>query len=535
MSAAAVGPTDPPLPPIHKISDDILYEIFFLNTCKEVEFWDPFGHSDWRKTKLRSPLLNIRRASQVCRAWRDILLCSPSIWARCMEIDAFGQKHDNWRNLMLNRIGQSPLSIMVRGRNHSANPSFRFLEDLLDKHWTRVSELFLTIDCMNTTHTRIAEPFRRPAENLRVFALRSTGGWLPLNFQLFRGHAPRLECLWLLRVHNAGIHFKAPTMFTSNMCSLELDEVSNLNIRDLLAACSRMPLLEKLKLYISNLNTGDVPEDTSLSCIVMPRLKFLDLCCATFNIYPFFLDRLTPSAGCQLHLTHAQHAFGSRPRISDFSSILLQSMHSVLCKYGHSIFIEHQGQPNFANIGLHLSQSEYTFFCYGDRFRITLPSYLIIALSQLFVTISTLDHAISGQLDLKIGISRQQISYWVRFDVIPKFVQAINSLGAIDTLQINDAHFQKHPGPRFFPSLKKLILGKNPNVDMIAVALPFLKQRYTIAPVEVLEINLDDKATVPWKEIHSLDELVGLKVVWTRKGRPFQYICGSNELRRGLK
>ena len=308
MSAAAVSLTDPPVPPIYKVGGDLLYEIFFLNTCKEIEFWEPFGYSDQCRTKHQSPLLDVQRASQVCHAWREILLSSPSIWARCMEVD---EKCDDWHNLMLRRTGESPLIIMVRRRNRWTSSSSHFLEDPLHQNWDRISELYLTLDCAaDAAYIRIAQTLSRPAEILKVCVLRSTGGWLPLNFQLFRGHAPRLQCLWLPGVRNGDrIDFKSPTMLTSNMCYLGLDDVYNLSMCDLLSALSLMPQLERLKLHMPFLNADDVSEDASLPYIVMPHLKILDILCPVFDIYPLFLDRFVPSAGCQLHMKHTASRF----------------------------------------------------------------------------------------------------------------------------------------------------------------------------------------------------------------------------------
>ncbi|KJA24378.1 hypothetical protein HYPSUDRAFT_526195 [Hypholoma sublateritium FD-334 SS-4] len=531
---STVGPTNPLVPAIYKIGNDLLYEIFFLGTCREIELWGCVGYPDSQGggTINHSPLEDIRRASQVCRTWRDILLHSPSIWARCMDFDAFGQKRNNWRELVLKRTGQSPLSIMVRHRNRPTSPLFHFLEDLLDKQWTRIAELHLTMDSTDVHSTRIAEPLRRPAENLRVFVLRPAGGWLRLHFQLFRGNARRLQCLWLPSVYKAEINFKSSTMVTSNLRYLELHDF---NIDDLLTACLRMPLLEILKLRISDLNTGNSSEGTSLPCPVMPRLEFLDLCCPMFDIYPSFLDRVTPSDGCRLHMVHP---FDTRFQTPNISIISLQCMQTVICRYANSIFSEHQGGLNFGNVVFSISPRGLSFSCYDNRLHISFPGSHVVAVHHLLDTISTL--ALPGTLDLKIlDLRGEQGSYLPHFDNGRKVIQVFRSMHLIDTLQIHDDQFYKlhkdHGSDILFPSLKKLILGGNSNVDIITTALPFLAQRHTIAPVEVLEINLDYRNSILWNAIHSLDGLAGLKVVWNRYGKPYQYICGGNELRRGLK
>lgn len=79
--------------PILKLNRDLLWEIF--------------GRSD--------SLDGIRHLSHVCWKWREILLESPSIWARNVDLDALHQKSAYWRNLVLERTGKAILDI-VRDR-----------------------------------------------------------------------------------------------------------------------------------------------------------------------------------------------------------------------------------------------------------------------------------------------------------------------------------------------------------------------------------------------------------------------------------
>ena len=142
MSAKLFAPTAP----IHKLGDDVLYEIFLANTYRvmRIVLMDLPPHY-----LSLSPLVLTRRTSHVCRAWRDVLLRSPLIWARCIDLDALDQATDDWRDLVLRRAGRSMLTISAASARKRMVPGSglaTFLASLLDKHWANIGEIDLAIN-----------------------------------------------------------------------------------------------------------------------------------------------------------------------------------------------------------------------------------------------------------------------------------------------------------------------------------------------------------------------------------------------------
>ena len=95
--------------PISKLNSDVLREIFAMNT--DENYGRIFLPSELQLDCKLIPLIITRRSSQVCQAWRDIILGSPSIWASCIDLDVLNQKDDCWRNIVLQRTGQAMLFV----------------------------------------------------------------------------------------------------------------------------------------------------------------------------------------------------------------------------------------------------------------------------------------------------------------------------------------------------------------------------------------------------------------------------------------
>ncbi|KJA24379.1 hypothetical protein HYPSUDRAFT_38813 [Hypholoma sublateritium FD-334 SS-4] len=527
-----------PLPPVSKLHDDLLYEIFFLNTCRgPILQWNPNEYLDQSEIS-ESPPEATRRASQVCRSWREILLHSPSIWARCMTLEALDQRDSRWRNHVLQRTGQSVLTITARQIMLPDSALSLFLENLLDTQWTRVGELYLTTTNSILRSTRISGAFLRPAPNLKVFITRPTGGWLQLNLPLFSGNAPSLEYLCLLGINNSGIDIRSPAMFTNNMRHLEFSQQTDLHVNELIAACLRMPLLEHLKINVPNLTVNGLPDADLPSRVSMPRLRFVGICCPILDIYPLFMDRVAASIDCELSNIHILD-----PRVEGESAESLQCMDRVLSKYANSAFIHHQGQSNTGETFLHIAPMRFHFACYGKRFQIYVGNSTVNTVARLLDTIQTFVYASTpGKLELFVSLPddvHPQAPHWRRVHAEAKLTQTLKSMRAIHTLQICDDHLStlhRISGAEIlFPRLKILdIRGGNHNFDLESKVLQFLAQRYAVAPVAVLRIKINEQDDIPWVEIHSMDDLTGLTISWERYGRGFQYICGGEKLQLGL-
>ena len=164
--------------PIFTLASKMLHEIVLANTYREnlrlrTHIFFPGEPPDISQ----SPLTTTRHASQVCRVWRDILLQSPLIWARCIDLDVLDQRLDNWRELVLERTGDSMLSVTAVSAHRRMIPGSSietFLVNLLDKHWARISEIDVSMHGLDLQDARITRSFSQPAEKLRIFVLRGS-------------------------------------------------------------------------------------------------------------------------------------------------------------------------------------------------------------------------------------------------------------------------------------------------------------------------------------------------------------------------
>lgn len=286
-----------------------------------------------------------------------------------MDLDALDQRSDLWRDLVLQRAGRSSM-LAVTARLESLPPQSRrgtFLANLLDTHWARIEEIYLSVSRANPAYARIVEPFCRPTDNLRVFVLRAAAHeeFLPVTFKLFRGHAPRLSCLVIPNICGGGNGLKAPSVFTSNLRHLNLPQEIKLVAIDLLTACVHMPLLETITIHLSNLVFDDVIDLDSLPRPNMPRLHSITITYPTLNIFPAFLDRVVPSAGCALNMTQTLSPLNNCT--DDDSEIYGHHMHRVLSRYAHSIVPRYAARRRNQGIYLRFSVDEFAFaFGYID-------------------------------------------------------------------------------------------------------------------------------------------------------------------------
>ncbi|KAF9552319.1 hypothetical protein CPC08DRAFT_714715 [Agrocybe pediades] len=52
-----------------------------------------------------------RYSSQVCRSWRSLLLRSPIVWARLLDLNSLRKSKEKWTEEVVSRIGNAPIWI----------------------------------------------------------------------------------------------------------------------------------------------------------------------------------------------------------------------------------------------------------------------------------------------------------------------------------------------------------------------------------------------------------------------------------------
>ncbi|KAF4622529.1 hypothetical protein D9613_009636 [Agrocybe pediades] len=253
---------------------DVLSEIFLSLTSYDQ--YDPNSQ----------PLKALRLASHVCSSWRQLILSSPVIWARNINVDELNHMTDDWRSEVLRRTGDAVLSIKGTGRHLSAK-SERFIVSLLRDSWHRIKYIQICLSPLSRHRSRaFSQILRTPAPNLEHFAVGNIevvysneqdndeveraeelvlgdDGWKYYSVS-FGGKAPRLK------------HFSCPALLLpavsqpwfSQVLHLECGEI---NGRNLLNALPYMPNLETLHVHITT-DLPEIPVFSPADGIILPRL-----------------------------------------------------------------------------------------------------------------------------------------------------------------------------------------------------------------------------------------------------------------------
>ncbi|KJA19761.1 hypothetical protein HYPSUDRAFT_855209 [Hypholoma sublateritium FD-334 SS-4] len=356
--------------PILKLNRDLLFEIFYINAARDT----PEQYSE--NSNSMNPMVITRQTSHVCQKWNNIILQSPSLWARCFSIDALAQRSDAWRRLVLQRTEQSLLYVTARKyMPFGFEPGVEtFLLQLLQQHWSRIREFDVVLGSYHPRWgfivPRIIESFARPAENLRTFAVcfGLDGPTLHQNlfeptFRLFSNHAPSLIHL-SIKSQIVPVHLTENFMLSMNMRRLHLiHHAVELTDIDLLSAFMRMPQLEDVEIAIHKINMGR-PSGTNSLRPSLPRLKSFYLMSLGFDVYPAFLEMIDPGWGCKFYFRHYIHT--STPAFEGEPWPEIRHLQRVTERYTHCLFAHHRSHSlNVVDAELELFGDfnlVYTFF-----------------------------------------------------------------------------------------------------------------------------------------------------------------------------
>ncbi|KAF8869002.1 hypothetical protein CPB84DRAFT_1805591, partial [Gymnopilus junonius] len=96
--------------PISKLNRDILLLIFSLNA----DMFSPPEYDLGRGTTLTNhfALDTTLTTSRVCGVWRDVILESPSIWDRILQLERMRELGKEGREEIMKRTGSAPLCIL---------------------------------------------------------------------------------------------------------------------------------------------------------------------------------------------------------------------------------------------------------------------------------------------------------------------------------------------------------------------------------------------------------------------------------------
>lgn len=241
------------------INDDVLLSILTMNANM---------FSD------KQALNTTRIASQVCRQWRGLLLDTPSLWAKLIDMNGIRCAPSlEWGIELIRRSGTSPLwinansDIIWKYLKDEATLRFHsfmwYVDNFISGNWYRVQKLVVVGSYHNfgLTRSMLCSPAPQLEEfNVYLSDMAKEIGMSPI----FAGDAPVLR-----RFSSGHYAVKSTAPWLHHLQFLELN--SMYSVRDALAVLSATQNLQELR--IDNLVIGDI--STPLPIVTLPHLKHL--------------------------------------------------------------------------------------------------------------------------------------------------------------------------------------------------------------------------------------------------------------------
>lgn len=199
------------------------------------------------------------KLTHVCRGWREIFVSRASLWTflDCTDPDK--------TRVYLERSKKSPLEIWLKEGEYTRNLGDTFL--LTVPHTNRFKAVTLSGSPNNIL--KVTKHFCSPAPLLEklVIHIRDTQA-APIEITLFGGN---LQSLRELRLHE--VRTDLPWKNLSNLTTFDLRWVSNTTVTQLLDFFERAPLLSKIKLVDTLLDSSSVPDERVVSLLHLKSLR----------------------------------------------------------------------------------------------------------------------------------------------------------------------------------------------------------------------------------------------------------------------
>ncbi|KDR71302.1 hypothetical protein GALMADRAFT_143996 [Galerina marginata CBS 339.88] len=308
--------------PISELDEDALLRIFVINASVITTSGE------------LHPLDLTRHTSQVCRQWRQLILGSPSIWGRLINLNQLSNKTNNWRNEVLYRTGQSLL--VVSGYILSGQNDIQlFFHHLLSNHWSRIRELDVSLSTDPLDSSLLDIFWNHPAPNLERFSLKyhPSVGYTPpqvaehLPLSLFAGKAPLLRSF-----HSRLLEFDHRASWIPQLRSVTLSHP--LTVTDFSALLSRTPHLEDLTIECGTPEVVPPPPPPMYgqdNKIILPQLHSIQIEHSLKNTVSI-LKQIVPALRCDLALTTFDFSQGD-VSMDDFASLL-----PIVSRFAESCF-----------------------------------------------------------------------------------------------------------------------------------------------------------------------------------------------------
>ncbi|KDR74849.1 hypothetical protein GALMADRAFT_565168 [Galerina marginata CBS 339.88] len=455
------------------------------------------------------PMTTARLTSQVCQKWRELIVQSPLIWAKIIDLGLLARNNDEWKNEILRRTGETTLCITGP---LDWKKSAGYFCTLLTRHWERIQKLDVWVSnfCCRGQHPTVpsllADIVGRPApalEFIRILTSEST---------------PSKSIIPL-----------CPPIpgYVSTAWIPQLRAITVYDGMDLLALLAEMPLLESLRIEPSR-NTLRAKKRLNASRIDLPRLNKITII-QCFPDIPIILDNINAAPHCALQLIcndSVKCLTNCNNDIPAFKSLLKQYCAGYF-SLGDVQELKFRLTETQFRLGTDLKPASGGMLLYfevrASRYRLPtiVPSFIMdcVGSSQLH-SITTL------QIYILPDIAA------LRRDVL-EFFMACPSVQSIQPNQIGFEVLWAFTKERHivFPSLCTLVIGggyplpRSSQVEYADEVLSFLKMRESMGrPLTLL--NLADCRSDQTEDVEYWDK--SAKVDIRRRNR----LCVS---RRGLK
>ncbi|KJA24818.1 hypothetical protein HYPSUDRAFT_38489 [Hypholoma sublateritium FD-334 SS-4] len=482
-----------PAPPIHTLNEDILLYIFTLNA-------DMFSDTD--------ALLTTCVTSQVCQSWRDLMLATPSLWARLIDMYYISKSLGNeWRDELIRRSGTAPLYIRAQEIDRSGN-----VLRILRENWHRTQRLVVHDLTSSVDLTRLV--FALPAPYLETFAVTLGGTHAEDNEEalfvpLFGGHAPMLRSFHL---SNHALDLRAPWLH--NLHSLVLAD--KYSVRDALAVLAETHGLQELTIYPKNESPAYIPPYQPV--VSLPRLRSL-YCNGQPLICRTLLDYVDIPLGCSLE-------------ICIHNGAETEELHSAVTTFTR--YAQRFLKSNlFQVVDLNCTPGDYIGF-YGEatfpvkcRYGITIMLHENHPSTRMAMILSKL-----ALLDLS---RTTKFQFCTQGPLEASFCPFVSSLPSLDTMLIDSTSlshlmaFQDDPNITetpsvLFPSLKALDFFVDRVSDVEAAVTFILSRIQNGHPVSCFNVVSKPSFLFPL-DLEALAEVKGLEVTFKHLPDCSIYIC----------
>ena len=283
--------------PINQLPDEILCDIFLLNTQKDGDEENP-----------HSPLATLLSTGEVCRRWHDVASNYPMLWSRIID---FERHHPDFIADLLRRSKTSLFAVggdSVFKAVQLRDPRAKTVLQSIFEHRLRIQTLSLNIRLAPWEF--ICQNFlKHPAPTLEYLNLVTSCPFPDCLYAgpLFSDEAPHLQRLHLQRclidfsscaLHNltelSVMDIVAPTILSLRVPDHPLKVAPT--VMGWLRVLENMPSLRCLTLS-GAISSSPGSEEESMFTVALPHLLFLTVG-AKFNDAANFLEHLDVPASC---------------------------------------------------------------------------------------------------------------------------------------------------------------------------------------------------------------------------------------------